>query len=57
MWVDSATAAHNISETQSRADHRTHKRIDLADDAFRFGIRLIELITVINPNAMPDKLL
>jgi hypothetical protein len=28
LWVDSAAASHNISETQNNADHLIHKRID-----------------------------
>jgi hypothetical protein len=41
MWVDSAAAAHNISETQNHADHLTHKRIAFPTMLSCCGIRLI----------------
>jgi len=34
LWVDSAAAAHNISDRQSHADHLTHTRIDYPNNAF-----------------------
>jgi hypothetical protein len=43
LWVDSATAAHNISETQNHADHRTHKRIAYLTMFSGFTFRLPEL--------------
>jgi len=66
LWVDSAAAAHNISETQNHADHRTHKRIKFSASRLEsfdptkvscFGIGLFELITVIQRNATAVKLL
>ncbi len=27
LWADSATAAHNIRDRQSQAEHRTHNRM------------------------------
>jgi hypothetical protein len=42
LWVDSAAAAHKISETQKHADHLTHERIDSLTMFSCFGIRLIK---------------
>jgi hypothetical protein len=41
LWVDSAAAAHNISETQNHADHLIHKRIDYLIVLSCFGVTLL----------------
>jgi hypothetical protein len=57
LWVDSANAAHNISETQNHADHRIHKRIAYRTSFPASGIRLFQVITVIHRKATSAKLL
>jgi len=57
LWVDSAAAAHNISDRQNHADHRTHARTGSCTMLSCFGIRLLKLITVIQPKAIAGTLL
>lgn len=55
--VDSAAAVHTISERHNHVDHRIHKRIAYRTTLSCFGIRLVQLITVIHRNATRTKLL
>ncbi len=51
LWVDSATAAHNIRDRQSHVSHR-EKRIRSC-----IGLDSLSIIRDVAPKAIPDKLL
>ena len=52
LWLDSATAVHNIRDRQSHVDHREVNRIDSC-----IGLDSISIIRVVSPKATPGKLL
>jgi len=52
LWVDSATAVHNIRDRQSQVNHREVSRI-----RSRIGLDSLPIITVALPYTTPGKLL